>query len=86
MSPFCRSAAYNFPVEGDPGHRAARVTVDPDLCIGSGDCVRLLPQAFRIDERLGVSRPLPGAEQTDRELLEEAEFNCPTHAIAVAAT
>ena len=67
-------------------HVAARVTMDPDLCIGTGDCVRLLPRAFRIDERRGVSRPLPGADETEQELLQEADFNCPTQAIAVTAT
>jgi ferredoxin len=58
-----------------------RVTIDPDLCIGSGDCVRLLPDAFRIDERRGVSTPLPGAATADADLLAEAAFICPTHAI-----
>ena len=61
-----------------------RVTIDPDLCIGSGDCVRLVPDAFRIDERRGVSTPLPGAATADPDLLAEAAFNCPTHAIAIA--
>ena len=59
-----------------------RVTIDPNLCIGSGDCVRLLPSAFRIDERRGVSTALPGAATVD--LLAEAAFNCPTHAIEIA--
>lgn len=61
----------------------AVVTVDPELCIGTGDCVRLAPAAFRIDEVRGVSVPLPDAD-TDAELLEEAAFNCPTRAISVA--
>jgi ferredoxin len=59
------------------------VTVDPELCIGTGDCVRLAPGAFRIDETRGVSTPLPGAAATDPDLLEEAAFNCPTRAITV---
>lgn len=63
---------------------SSRVTIDPDLCIGSGDCVRLVPDAFRIDERRGVSTPLPGAATADADLLAEAAFNCPTHAIAIA--
>jgi ferredoxin len=61
-----------------------RVTIDPSLCIGSGDCVRLLPNAFRIDERRGVSTPLPGVAAADPELLAEAAFNCPTRAIQIA--
>lgn len=59
------------------------VTVDPDLCIGTGDCVRLAPAAFRIDEARGVSVPLPTAAGTDPDALEEAAFNCPTRAITV---
>ena len=59
------------------------VSVDPELCIGSGDCVRLLPDAFRLDESLGVSMPLPGAAVADRVLLLRARHNCPTHAIEI---
>jgi len=62
---------------------AIRVRVDPDLCIGTGDCVRLAPDAFRIDEARGVSVPQPGAGTAERALLEEAAFNCPTRAITV---
>ena len=60
-----------------------KVSVDPDLCIGTGECWRLAPDAFRLDEARGVSAPLPDAEVTDREILEEAAFNCPTRAISV---
>jgi ferredoxin len=57
------------------------VSVDAELCIGSSDCVRLLPHAFRIDESIGVSVPLPGAGAADPVLLLRARRNCPTHAI-----
>ena len=57
--------------------------MDPELCIGSGDCVRLLPGAFRLDEAQGVSVPLGGAPSADLGLLLRARSNCPTHAIAV---
>jgi ferredoxin len=60
-----------------------RVRVDPDLCVGTGECVRLAPTAFRIDDLRGISVPQPGAEQTELDLLEEAAFNCPTRAITV---
>jgi ferredoxin len=60
------------------------VSVDPELCVGSGDCVRLLPAAFRIDESIGVSVSLPGAGHADRALLLRARANCPTQAIALA--
>ncbi len=62
---------------------AVRVRVDPGLCVGTGDCVRLLPAAFRLDEARGVSVALPGAAAVDRELLAEAAFNCPTRAIEI---
>jgi ferredoxin len=65
------------------GEPLSRVTVDPDLCIGSGECVRLLPDSFRIDERRGVSTPQPGVVTADRALLDEAAESCPTRAITV---
>lgn len=61
----------------------ARVKVDPELCVGTGECWRLAPQAFRLDEARGVSVPQPEAETTDPEILAEAAFNCPTRAITV---
>ena len=61
----------------------ARVTVDPELCVGTAECVRLAPQAFEIDEDRGVSVPRSGAATTDLEILNEAAFNCPTRAITV---
>lgn len=60
------------------------VTVDADLCIGSGDCARLVPTAFRIDETLGVSVPLAGATSADVGALLQAARSCPTQAIWVA--
>ncbi len=60
-----------------------RVAVDPELCIGSGDCVRLLPAAFRLDEPSGVSVPQPGAAMQDRLLLLRARSSCPMHAIEI---
>ena len=59
------------------------VSVDPELCIGSGDCVRLLPDAFRIDESRGVAIALAPAAVADRVLLLRARRGCPTHAIEV---
>ena len=60
-----------------------RVRVDPDLCIGTGDCWRLVPDAFVLDESRGVSVPRPGAANAKRALLDEAALNCPTRAITV---
>lgn len=62
---------------------ASRVVIDPDLCIGSGECVRSIPTAFRLDDDLGVSVPLPGARDVPRDRLFDAEGGCPTGAITV---
>lgn len=62
-----------------------RVSIDPELCIGSGDCARLLPQAFKVDDALGVSIPLPDAPTTEPGLLLQAAVQCPTQAIRLVA-
>ena len=62
---------------------AAQVTVDPDLCIGSAECVRILPDGFQIDESRGVSVPQPAARSADVGLLAEAVRSCPTGALRV---
>ena len=64
---------------------SASASIDPDLCIGSGDCVRLVPTAFELREDLGVSVPLPGASDADPALLVQAAVGCPTQAIRVVA-
>lgn len=61
----------------------ARVTIDPELCIGSGDCTRVSAAAFAIDEAQGVAVPLPGAETEDEARLLRAALGCPTQAIRV---
>jgi ferredoxin len=63
----------------------ASVSIDPDYCIGSGDCVRLLPDSFELREELGVSVPLPAAADTDLDMLVRAARACPTQAIGVVA-
>ena len=60
-----------------------RVTVDPELCIGSSECVRVLPAAFRLDPARGVSVPTEGAAAADPRLLAAAARNCPMQAISV---
>lgn len=64
---------------------AVSVSIDPDLCIGSGDCGRLAPGAFELRDDLGVSVPRPGAAETDVALLVRAAVGCPTQAIRVVA-
>jgi len=60
-----------------------QVTVDPDLCIGTGECVRILPSGFRIDESRGVSVPQPAARTADLDLLADVVRSCPTGAVRV---
>jgi ferredoxin len=63
----------------------AHVTIDPDLCIGSGDCTRVSEVAFAIDEAQGVAVPQPGAAMEDPARLVRAATGCPTQAITVVA-
>jgi len=62
---------------------SAQVAVDPDLCIGSAECVRILPSGFRIDEARGVSVPQPTASSADLVVLAEIVRSCPTGAVRV---
>ena len=62
---------------------SVQVTVDPDLCIGSAECVRILPSGFRIDEARGVSVPQSAASSAELELLAEVVRSCPTGAVRV---
>jgi ferredoxin len=59
------------------------VTVDEDLCVGTGDCARIAPLAFVVDEDRNVSVPQPAAAPTDLRLLVQAARQCPTNAIRV---
>jgi ferredoxin len=57
------------------------VTIDPELCIGSGTCVHLAPGAFALDDD-GVADAIdPDAVPDDR--LHRAARSCPTGAISV---
>ena len=58
-------------------------SVDPDLCIGSGDCIRIVPSAFQLDDDASVSHPTPAAATSDLDLLLEAARSCPTQAIRI---
>jgi len=60
-----------------------KVEVDRNVCIGSGDCVRLAPTAFALDDedRARVLDP----ESVDAETLLQAERSCPSGAITVTA-
>ena len=61
-----------------------RVSVDPDRCVGSGDCALNAPAAFEVDEDAGLARVLPGAADTDPADLRRAAYACPTGAIQLS--
>jgi ferredoxin len=59
------------------------VTVDRELCIGSGNCVRLAPGSFDQDEE-AISFPMADEFPEDlRSLLKRAAAECPVRAITV---
>ena len=60
-----------------------RVTVDRELCIGSGNCVRLAPGSF--DQDAGaISVPLADEFPEElRLLLEKVAEECPVRAIDI---
>jgi ferredoxin len=60
-----------------------RVTVDPELCIGTAECVRIVPDGFRIDEVRGVSVPADRADRADPIRLAAAVRSCPMGAITL---
>jgi ferredoxin len=60
------------------------VAVNRDLCIGTGDCARLAPLAFRVSDTDFISAVLPGAAITDPALLHEAAETCPVEAILLS--
>lgn len=62
---------------------SVRVTVDPDVCVGSADCARIAPRAFEIDDTEDVARVTTEASDTPIEQLRRAAYECPTGAITV---
>ncbi|MFD7130999.1 ferredoxin [Streptomyces sp. NPDC059894] len=62
-----------------------RISVDPDLCYGSGECVYRVPSVFTAVDGLGAV--LPGREETgDEPEVREAAERCPSQAIAIKET
>jgi ferredoxin len=57
------------------------VFVDPELCIGSGTCIRLAPGAFELDDDGVADVVAPDAVPEDK--LRAAARSCPTGAITV---
>ncbi len=59
-----------------------RVTVDEGVCAATGECERICPAVFEVDEvaRVLVVEPDP----VFHGLVSEAEAACPTGAISVS--
>lgn len=60
-----------------------RITIDEDLCVGTGDCARIAPQAFEVTTDADMAVVLADAASTPLELLQKAAYNCPTGAISI---
>ena len=58
------------------------VSVDGDLCIGSGTCVATEPAAFVFDAGIATVVPAAAAKLSDEQLLDIAR-NCPSGAITL---
>jgi ferredoxin len=58
-----------------------KIHVDPDLCIGSANCVHLAKGVFELDDDELAQVVDPGAASAEDILL--AEKSCPTAAITV---
>ena len=61
------------------GRTAARVTVDPELCMGSGTCMAVAPALFEMGDD-GTARPLQSVVEPSAKV-DEAISRCPTGAI-----
>ncbi|MER6348231.1 ferredoxin [Streptomyces sp. NPDC001595] len=60
-----------------------KVSVDPELCYGSGDCVYRASHVFTVVDGFGAVRR--GREETDDDpRVREAAEGCPSQAIRLA--
>ncbi len=66
----------------EPPH-TLRITIDTDVCIGSGQCALTAPGVFTQDDD-GFSALLPGKEDGAGDpLVREAARACPVQAISL---
>jgi ferredoxin len=63
-------------------HKVGDLTVEIDrrTCIGSGNCVKVAPALFRMDDE-GIAAFAAGAGSADRETLLDSLAVCPVEAI-----
>ena len=58
------------------------VQVDSGLCGGTSECVRAIPELFRLDDN-GRAQVYGDPDRYSREELLDAAWACPTSAISV---
>jgi ferredoxin len=61
-----------------------RVAVDHDRCQGHGQCFRVAPDLFDLDEQTGLSHVLADPVPPDRQAAAQtAKISCPERAISI---
>jgi ferredoxin len=63
-----------------------RISIDPELCYGSHECVYRLPSVFTVVDGFGAV--IPGREDADddpevRSAVRDAAERCPSQAITI---
>ncbi|MEU6575129.1 ferredoxin [Streptomyces sp. NPDC046805] len=62
-----------------------RVSVDPQMCIGAGQCAMALPEVFDQDDTDGLVVLLDAAPLDElHDAVQEAVSRCPVQAIATS--
>ena len=61
------------------------VEIDRRTCIGSGNCVKVAPELFQLDDE-GIAAFAAGADRTSRETLVESIVVCPVGALRAKDT
>ncbi|MCL8013863.1 ferredoxin [Streptomyces sp. AS02] len=59
---------------------STKVSIDPSLCYGSGECVHRAPSVFEFVDEYGVVRA-GRADSGDDPRVQEAAEKCPSQAI-----
>ena len=59
------------------------IVIERDLCIGSGNCVKLAPEVFELDAT-GIVTFRDGGPEIERDRLVEACRVCPVDALVVS--
>ena len=57
------------------------IEIDPDLCIGAGECVAMAPGVFALEEDDVITRVISLTAPDD--LLQSAAGACPTGAVRI---